>query len=136
MLGYADSQTITCFEDLESLLLAYDRYEPLWDVTKTHIVAGVNAQFKPSGWRTMLSGGIGNVFNGEWDVNSLFLLDGVMHGFKLVDPFVEIPKYECKNYKSATEDAYEFMNDIIVDELNRGKLSIVDRKPHCVHPQC
>ena len=39
----------------------------------------------------MLSGGIDDVFHGSWDRDSLFLLDGVLHGFKIVDPLVDIP---------------------------------------------
>ena len=81
----------------------------------------------------MLSGGAGDVFNCEWDCNSLFLLDGVLHGFKIVDPNANIPSYECKNYSSATGEACEFMDNIVLNELALGKLSMVDRKPHCIH---
>ena len=81
----------------------------------------------------MLSGGIDNFFDNNWDKDSLLLLDGILHGFKIVNPLVDIPSYECINYSSATGEAYQFMNDIIERELAIGKLSVVDRKPHCVN---
>ena len=81
----------------------------------------------------MLSGGPFKAHGGEWDVNSLFLLDGVLHGFKIIDPYTEVLSYESENYKSATVDARQYMNDIILKEIALGKLSVVDRKPHCIH---
>ena len=84
--GFCDSENLMCFENIEDLLCIYDSYKPLWDCTSRHFVSGVEAQFKPAGWRQMLSGGPMDIYNGGWDVNSLFLLDGVVHGFKIIDP--------------------------------------------------
>ena len=41
------------------------------------------------------------------DPDSHFLLDGMIHGFKLVDPGAVIHPYICANYKSATVSAKE-----------------------------
>ena len=81
----------------------------------------------------MLAGGPMKVHGEKGDINSLFLLDGVIHGFKVIDPHAVVESYESTNYKSATVDARGYINDIIDNELATGKLSIVDRKPHCIH---
>ena len=82
----------------------------------------------------MLAGGPNQVYgDGMWDVNAHFLLDGICHGFKLVDPGVQIDGYYNKNYKSATVSAFQEINEIIIDELGSGKLCKVDRQPHCIH---
>jgi hypothetical protein len=122
-----------CFSDIDALLCNYATYKPLWVATSRHCVGGVFSQFKPVGWRDMLSGGPNKVYGDHWDVNSLFILDGVMHGFKIIDPYAKVIEYESENYKSATVDAYDFINDIIINEIDSGKLSVIDRKPHCIH---
>ena len=98
------------------------------------MVCGVTAQFKPASWRNLLSGGPNNVYGkGVWDGDSLFILDGVLHGFKVVDPGADISPYYTPNYASAIDKSGEQMNIIIQDELLSGKLSIVKEKPQCVH---
>ena len=131
--GHAQSEELCCLSSVSDILMCYSDYAPLWDVSKSHVVNGVHSQLKPAGWRRMLSGG-GQV-SGDivWDDNSHYLLDGVLHGFKIVDPMSDVGSYECKNYKSASVDAVLFINNIIEGELSSGKLSVVDRKPHCVH---
>ena len=82
----------------------------------------------------MLSGGAGEVYgHGGWDVNAHYLLDGVCHGFKLVDPGASVDSYICTNYSSATIDAFTAINDIIAKELESDKLTIVSVPPHCIH---
>ena len=132
MLARGDN--LCCTDNLEELLDYYSHYIPLWEVGHPHVVKGVRAQFSPKGWREMLSGGINKVFGVDtWDYDSHFLLDGCLHGFKLVDPGADIGPYESRNYSSATVDARKEIEEILRDELSSGKLSIVEAKPTCIH---
>ena len=82
----------------------------------------------------MLSGGSDHVFGIDvWDYDSHFLLDGCLHGYKLVDPGSCVGAYESRNYSSATVDARKEIEDILRDELSAGKLSVSERKPTCIH---
>ena len=113
---------LCCTHDLDELLNFYCDYAPLWDASYPHIVDGVRAQFSPKGWKDMLSGGIDHVFGeGNWDSDSHFLLDGCLHGFKLVDPGSCVGAYDSRNYSSATIDARKEIEDILRDELSSGK---------------
>ena len=67
------------------------------------------------------------------DPDSWYILDGVVNGFKLVDPDAEVPFYCADNYASATVNAFDQVNEIVLRELEQGKLSVVDCQPHCVH---
>ena len=72
----------------------------------------------------MLSGGPGQVFGIDtWDYDSHFLLDGIMHGFKLVDPQAVIAPYSTKNYVPVK--AMEYIDTLICDEL-RSNSSVFD----------
>ena len=71
--------------------------------------------------------------NGPVDADSLFVMDGIMHGFKLVDPGAEVGPYISDNYYSATVGSREEMDVLIQSELAQGKLSVVHVKPECVH---
>lgn len=82
----------------------------------------------------MLAGGQDKVYGeGVWDPDAHFLLDGVCHGFKLTDPKADIGGYFCYNYESATVSARAEIDKIMYDEVASGKLSKVNRQPHCVH---
>ena len=82
----------------------------------------------------MLCGGDNSVFGvGKMDVDSHFLLDGIMHGFKLIDPTADIVGYFSKNYASATESARVEIDEIIRDEIEAGKLTVCEEDPVCVH---
>ena len=123
-----------CSSSLYELLSNYSNYIPLWNASAQHYVSGIRSQFNLDGWRKMLSGGEHKVYgkNG-WDFNSHYLLDGVCHGFKLIDPGAQLESYYCENYKSATKDAFVEINDIVCKELKSNKLTIVEQQPHCVH---
>ena len=70
----------------------------------------------------------------KWDFDSMFILDGVLNGFRVVDPDAEIPLYDCKNYNSCfSENNYEKMNQIMHSELSAGKISIANTKPLQIH---
>ena len=125
---------VNCTTSLEHLLAVHRDYVPLWDINASHFVCGVRSQFNLSGWRNMLAGGAGEVYGpGLWDVNAHFLLDGICHGFKLVDPGVQLDGYFCKNYDSAAIQAKSEIDVIIRDEVESGKLSVVSTQPLCVH---
>ena len=125
---------LCCTRSLDDLLRRYEHYVPLWKAGSPHTVQGVRAQFSPHGWRVMLGGGVDNVFGKDtWDFDSHFLLDGCVHGFKLVDPGADIGAYESANYSSATVDARSEIESILRDELSSGKLTLTDSKPTCIH---
>ena len=114
------------------MISGYNSYSPLWDVRSDHFLVGVRSQMKPSGWRSMLSGGPNNLYGIDtWDKDSHFLLDGIMHGFKLVDPLSFIAPYSTKNY--VPDVALDYINNLVLGELEAGKLSIVDSPPTCIH---
>ena len=86
------------------------------------------SQLRPHNWATLLK-----TKNG-WDFDSLFILDGVFNGFKVLDPSSSIKIYDCKNYKSCfREGNYEKMCAILTDELHSGKLSVTSEKPYQIH---
>ena len=69
-----------------------------------------------------------------WDEDAHFILDGVMNGFRVVDPSANVPIYDCQNYNSCFEKGNKTkMNDIINTEMRAGKLSHVDKKPSQIH---
>lgn len=52
----------------------------------------------------------------------------------IVDDDAPILPYERRNYNSATSGpAFEFVNNLIHDELKCGKLKTSKIKPHCIH---
>ena len=125
---------MNCTSDVQELLFSYKNYDPLWEAAVQHKVYNVSSQMNPCGWREMLSGGKDSVFGeGVWDVDSHFLLDGILHGFKLIDPSADIAAYCSRNYASATKDARGEMDAIIIGELGSGKLSICEEDPKCIH---
>ena len=59
--------------------------------------------------------------------------DGVCDGFSIVDN-VEIPSYECQNYKSILEEDFsDQMSSIVMSDLEEGRINHVSHIPHCVH---
>ena len=129
-------EELCCTSSLSDLLNKYSVYLPLWSSGNNlvHYVCGVRSQFNPSGWRAMLQGGPDRVYGDDtWDIDSHFLLDGVCHGFKLVDPKADIESYQGINYGSATVSARTEIDKIMSKELGSGKLTVVDTQPHCVH---
>ena len=125
---------LCCFNSIPALLNMAVGYKPLWDRAAVHYMDGVRSQLSPDAWRRMLSGGQAEVFgHGIWDVDSLFLLDGVLAGFKIVDPGVRPGPYFVNNYKSVQGDALEMIDRILWDEISVGKLTICEKPPRCVH---
>ena len=93
-----------------------------------HFIDGVYSPLKPNAWAKLL------FHEGEWDSDALYLLDGVYNGFRVVDPDAAVPIYDCKNYYSCYEGDNSWkMNNVIINELNEGKLSISLKKPEQIH---
>ena len=71
---------------------------------------------------------------GRWDSDAHFLLDGVVHGFHLIDPEAHIAPYHYRNYRSATEsDNKSKLQDILLDEMLNHKIVVAVDPPVCVH---
>ena len=63
----------------------------------------------------------------------MFLLDGIIHGFKLIDPGADLAEYEEGNYYSAAVSSKKEIDYLIKSELSQGKFAISEDKPICVH---
>ena len=93
-----------------------------------HFIDGVYSPLKPKAWHDLL------FFDNKLDFDALYLLDGVYNGFKVIDPMVNIPLYDCKNYNSCFEGENAWkMDNVINRELSEGKFSIATGKPDQIH---
>lgn len=91
-------------------------------------IAGVTTQVNPSRWRQFLCN------SNSWDWDSHYVLDGVVHGFHMLDKSPSISPYEVENYESCfSTKALEKLNNFILQELSQGKLSLCLSKPVCIH---
>lgn len=92
-----------------------------------HEINSLGSQFNVDAWRHELS------FETDYNLRQ-YLWFGVTNGFYIVDQNVEIPTYECRNYKSAlVGDAFEFVDKLIHEELAQSKYRLAPEVPHCVH---
>lgn len=108
--------------DLDSLV-TYVR-----EIEFPHIVQGVYSQLRPKEWLTMLVSGSGV------DPDIHYVLDGVTHGFKVVNNNAPITGYCCTNYRSCvTGDNKEKLDILLSNEIEMGKLTKVSEKPTCIH---
>lgn len=65
---------------------------------------------------------------------SAFIEHGIRHGFDIVDEDTQIQGYECNNYPSVLHgEAYEYINNLMLEEIVAGKLLLVAQKPLCIH---
>ena len=125
---------ITCSNSIEELLQGYRNYVPLWQSSVGHYLCGVRSQMNLCGWRNILMGGPNSVYGpGGMDPDTHFLLDSMIHGFKLLDPRAKIHGYYCNNYESATVTTIDKIDIIFKTELAAGKLSVVQEQPMCIH---
>lgn len=92
------------------------------------MIAGVTSQMNPARWREFL--GCSN----SWDWDSHYILDGMVHGFHMLDRSPSIKSYEIANYDSCfTRNAKKKLSALIREELADQKLSLCQSKPTCVH---
>ena len=69
-----------------------------------------------------------------WDRDSHFILDGVFHGFRVLDRDCTIPIYRVENYKSCyNTTACSKLEKTLHDKLINGKLSVTSQTPRNVH---
>ena len=63
-----------------------------------------------------------------------YLLDGVTNGFAIVDHDSVITPYRCHNYGSVMSgQAFDYVNNLILNEIKLGKYVRAGTEPHCVH---
>ena len=69
------------------------------------------------------------------DLDLPYVVDGLRHGFHIVDNVNVIPQYDRDNYDSAEYDTAKPLLDIFfAKELSLGRISrVVNTKPHCVN---
>ena len=94
---------------------------------KPVLVSGVQSQLNPQTWSYYLE------HEDDIDLQS-YLWTGVSEGFDIVNRDVDIDPYECPNYNSCiTGPAFQFVDNLILNELDQGKFVLASEKPHCVH---
>lgn len=63
-----------------------------------------------------------------------FILEGILHGFNVINDTSQIPMYNCKNYGSCFgEDNLLRLRRVVYNECASGKLSMVENAPRCIH---
>ena len=114
--------------DLCNLFSSLQNTSSVNDPDIPHIVQGVCSQLNPYYWNKML-------FPSEssGDPDALFLMDGVLHGFKLVDSEGMVGPYYTENYRSTIVASRDEMDELMATELRQGQMSIVADKPRCIH---
>ena len=91
-----------------------------------HTIGGAESQMNVHAWNYYLH------FEQNEGVRS-YLRDGVENGFRIVDQDIST-SYECDNYRSVLKDgAFNFIDNLIMEELSQGKFVLADRHPACVH---
>lgn len=82
----------------------------------------------PAVWRNYLKA------SGSWDQDAVYILDGVVNGFRMTDKDSEIPSYENQNYGSCfSRQSFAKLQEVITREIESGKLSVVMDRPNCIH---
>jgi hypothetical protein len=68
------------------------------------------------------------------DHDAAFILNGIAHGFPLVDDPTSVPPADCANYASAlAPDIKPGLDKLFSDELTQGRISLVDNPPHRIN---
>ena len=95
-----------------------------------HHIDNIYCQLNPNAWLRMLY----NTLDDSWDRDTHYVLDGVYHGFCVIDSHSDIPSYAVPNYRSCfSKQAYEKVTSTLQQELSNGKLSISKVTPHSIH---
>lgn len=97
------------------------------DRSQVHYIGGIKTSWNIPAWDHELS------FENDLPLK-MYVDYAVKNGVLIVDQDASIPKYECRNYLSATsEPAFSFLNDLIHKELCQNRLVLSENTPHCVH---
>ena len=90
-------------------------------------LGGVKSQMKPAIWDYYLQ------YEDNVEMRN-YLWSGISDGFDIVDRNVVIESYECENYNSClTGSAYQYVDNLINNEICDGKFVMAEDKPHCIH---
>ena len=93
-----------------------------------HIIDDVYSQLNPAAWVNML------YHDGLYDEDAHYILDGVYHGFPVLDPDSNVPIYNVNNYRSCYLDHSKFkLEQTLKEELSSDKLSVVLGVPTQIH---
>lgn len=93
-----------------------------------YYLAGVRSQLNPLNWLYMLSEGE------TYDIDTHYVLDGVLNGFHVVDDCPNIEGYFCRNYASCYSDEnLKKLRKLVDSECNSGKLTLVHKPCLCTH---
>ena len=100
---------------------------PIYQRDTNHRIGGLYSQMNLVSWQNELSY--------ENDRNLFdYLSFGIQNGFYIVNPDDQIDEYLCDNYPSVLKgEAFDFVNRLILEELDQGKFVIEEGVPHCVH---
>ena len=96
-----------------------------------HLIGDAKAQLKPRRAAQFLFGG--SALPSISDQERIFLWSGLINGFAIVDE--DCPSsYNCANYDSITgPGAYDEMSALLLEEIQSGKVTLVENQPQCVH---
>ena len=91
-----------------------------------HHIGGIPSQMNVNAWDYYLSYEVDPVYR-------KYLEDGILHGFAIVDDET-IDTYYCENYLSVLKDeAFDFVDALLMSEIRDGKYVKATSIPHCVH---
>ena len=94
----------------------------------SHVLEGVSIQLNPCSF-------FDECFLNESgvDSNAEYIYEGVRNGFNIVDQGFS-GSYCCKNYNSILDEEFSSqMDSTLAEELQAGKVSLVEGPPTCVH---
>ena len=70
----------------------------------------------------------------SWDRNAHYVLEGVYHGFRVLDAGDSIPTYSVQNYSLYfAAKAYSKVTETLIDEISSGKLGFTSTQPTQMH---
>lgn len=92
-----------------------------------HFIGGYPSQMNAKAWMYELQ------FENDCWLKS-YLLNGINHGFDIVDGKEDIVGYDRYNNKSVySGPAWEFINELIEEEVRDHKYIVSDVRPRCIH---
>ena len=95
--------------------------------TSPHYIGDLKSQMRLDGWQHELAYETDNTLRE-------YLFYGVRDGFFIVDLDSDIPTYDCPNYITPSSgDSYDFVDNLISEELASSKYIKASFIPHCIH---
>ena len=91
-----------------------------------HLFGGIPSQLNINAWNYYLAYEDNQAYRS-------YLYDGILHGFAIVDE-IDITPYHRESYSSVLKDeAFLFVNDLIMSEIKEGKYLRASDFPQCIH---